>query len=235
METFLALLLKFPNDSGPIYKETLERGIIAEPFNTFSNLIFVVILMYWGRKVYQNSKQHRFLAWVLPIIGLSYIGGTVYHSTRSHEFWLLLDWVPIMLLCSAAVIYFIFKVVANPWQRVFVITVIFGLSFLVRSLPIPPEFRISLGYVITAVTVLIPILAYLYKTQFKFYPYLILAFGIFGLAVFFRTIDFAQTFLPMGTHWLWHFFGGLAVHCLIAYIFKDNLLPLTANKTVGHD
>ncbi|MEL6485069.1 MAG: hypothetical protein AAFP96_09515, partial [Bacteroidota bacterium] len=105
----------------------------------------------------------------------------------------------------------------------------------VRALPIPPQFRISIGYVITALTVLIPILIYQFKTQFKFFPYLIVAFGVFGMAVFFRTIDLNQTFLPMGTHWLWHFFGGVAVHYLIAYIFKDNLLPLTANKTVEND
>ena len=25
----------------------------------------------------------------------------------------------------------------------------------------------------------------------------------------------------MGTHWLWHLFGGIAVHFLIAYIYQD--------------
>ncbi|MEL6975945.1 MAG: hypothetical protein AAGL29_11185 [Bacteroidota bacterium] len=231
----LSLFVDFPNDSGPIYKETFGGGIIAEPFNTFSNLVFVAILMYWGQKVYKNTKQHLFLAWVLPIIGLSFIGGTIYHGTRSHEFWLLLDWVPIMLLCAAAVIYFIFKIVEPTWQRMLIILVVLGVSFLVRALPVPPQFKISLGYIITALTVLAPILVYQFKTRFRFFPYLILAFGIFGLAVFFRTIDLTQTFLSIGTHWLWHFFGGVAVHCLIAYIFKDNLLPLTANKTVEND
>ena len=95
------LLQEFPQDSGPIYLETVEGRFPIEPFNTYSNLIFSFLIIYWGIKVYKNPKQHQFLAWVLPIIGTSYIGGTIYHATRSREFWLRLDWMPIMLLCAA--------------------------------------------------------------------------------------------------------------------------------------
>ncbi|MBS9463338.1 hypothetical protein KIM67_13045 [Flagellimonas sp. 389] len=57
---------------------------------------------------------------------------------------------------------------------------------------------------------------------------------VFDIAVFFRSIDLKQSVFEMGTHWLWHFFGGVAVHCLIAYIFKDNLLNLSATSD-NHD
>ena len=93
--------MKFPNDSGPIYLETTQGGFPVEPFNTFSNTIFLLLIIYWSLRVYRNPGQHKFLAWVLPVIGVSYIGGTVYHATRSHEFWLRLDWMPIMLLCAS--------------------------------------------------------------------------------------------------------------------------------------
>ena len=229
------LFQEFPKDSGPVYLETMEGQFPVEPFNTFSNLIFLFLIIYWGIKVYRNPKQHQFLAWVLPIIGISYVGGTVYHATRSHEFWLRLDWMPIMLLCAAVVIYFIFKLVKSWWRRIIWIVILLGASFLLRILPIPIGLRISLGYVITAATILIPIAWYLIRTKGKNITLVVTAFIIFAIAIFFRSIDLHQDFFPMGTHWLWHLFGGIAVHFLIAYIFKDNLLNLSANSVSHHD
>lgn len=229
------LFQEFPKDSGPVYLETMEGQFPVEPFNTFSNLIFLFLIIYWGIKVYRNPKQHQFLAWVLPIIGISYVGGTVYHATRSHEFWLRLDWMPIMLLCAAVVIYFIFKLVKSWWRRIIWIVILLGASFLLRILPIPIGLRISLGYVITAATILIPIAWYLIRTKGKNIILVVTAFIIFAIAIFFRSIDLHQDFFPMGTHWLWHLFGGIAVHFLIAYIFKDNLLNLSANSVSHHD
>ena len=228
-------VLKFPNDSGPIYLETLEGRLPVEPFNTFSNLIFLALIMYWGLKVYRDPREHQFLALVLPVIGISYIGGTIYHATRSHEFWLRLDWMPIMFLCGALVIYFIFKLVNSWWQRLFWIIVLLGASFVLRILPLPSDVRISLGYIITAATILVPITWYLIKTKGENLGLVVIAFVVFGIAIFFRSIDLHQKFFPMGTHWLWHLLGGIAVHFLISYIFKDNLLNLSANSQSSHD
>ena len=234
LNKLLYFLPKFPKDSGPVYLETLEGRFPVEPYNTFSNLIFLVLVVYWGSKVYKSPKQHLFLAWALPVIAISYVGGSVYHATRSHEFWLRLDWMPIIFLCIALVIYFIFKLTEKWWQRLLLIVLILGASFMLRILPIAAGLRISLGYIITALTILIPIVWHLIATKGKNLGLVILAFSFFGVAIFFRSIDLAQTYFKMGTHWLWHFFGGVAVHFLIAYIFRDNLLNLSANST-EHD
>ncbi|MEN1784018.1 MAG: hypothetical protein AAGF77_02670 [Bacteroidota bacterium] len=226
---------RFPNDSGPIYMETMPGRFPVEPFNTFSNFIFVVILIYWGIRVYKNPKKHLFLAFVLPIIFISFIGGTVYHGTRSAEVWLLLDWVPIILLGLLTAVYFICLVVNPWWQRLLFIIGLLGVSFLLRTIPMPASMRISLGYVITALTILLPLVLYLIRIKGKNIFWAMGAFVIFGLAVFFRSIDLNQTVLPMGTHWLWHFFDGVAVHLLIGFIFKDNLLLLTADKVADDD
>lgn len=229
------LFLKFPNDSGPIYLETIEGRFPVEPFNTYSNLIFVALLIYWGLRVYKSPRKHQFLAWVLPIIAISYVGGTIFHATRSHEFWLRLDWMPIMFLCLALVAYFVFKLVKPWWQRLALLIVLLGASFFLRVLPIPPGLQISLGYVITSMTILLPLIWYLIHTQGRNWGLVVVAFLIFGIAIYFRSVDLRQSFLSMGTHWLWHFFGGVAVHFLIAYIFKDNLLNLSANSANKHD
>ncbi len=229
------IFLQFPNDSGPIYLETVAGRFPVEPFNTFSNLVFLLLLLYWGSSIYSKPKTHPFLAVVLPVIFLSFIGGTAYHATRNGEIWLLLDWVPIMLLCVALVVYLVFKIVQTSWKRFLLLTLLLGGSFLLRILPLPEALRISLGYIITALTILIPLLWYLIISQWKNVVLVILAFAVFGLAIFFRSIDLKQELFPMGTHWLWHFFGGVAVHLLISYIYRDNLLNLSPSKVFSDD
>ncbi|MGB3776538.1 MAG: hypothetical protein WA951_14860, partial [Leeuwenhoekiella sp.] len=212
------------NDSGPIYKETVSGRFPVEPFNTFSNLIFLFIVVYFGLKVYKSPKTHPFLIWVLPVIGIAYVGGTIYHATRSAEIWLLLDWVPIMLLSLAGVVYFIGKWTETWPQRILLATIIIGCFFGLRLLPLNPSVKISFGYLVTALAIAVPIIGYLYKTKWNNAKDVAIAFAIFGLAVFFRFVDKRMDidFFYMGTHWLWHSFGGLAVFFLIRYIYKDN-------------
>ncbi len=217
----LVMPLKFPNDSGPIYQETIAGRFPVEPFNTFSNLIFLFIILYFGFKVYKNPKQHMFLAFVLPVIALSYVGGTMFHATRSHEIWLLLDWPPFPLLPFPPPLSFFLRVRKMCRQRLPLFMVFFALQLCARLLPAPDKMRISIGYVITAITILTPIVWYLRMTNMRSLWLILLAFGSFGLAVTFRVLDGQLGLLSMGTHWLWHLFGGIAVFFLIRYIFMD--------------
>lgn len=213
--------LKFPNDSGPIYQETIEGRIPVEPFNTFSNIIFIVILVYFWMKIRKNPKQHPFFLFAIPVIFISWVGGTVYHGTRSHQFWLVLDWLPIMLVCLGGIVYFITKIKKKWWERLLFFLGLMLLSFLPRLIILPNEYRISFGYAVTAITVLTPFIWYAYNTGWKNVQLILMAIFIFGLAVTFRTLDNITVLLPMGTHWLWHTFGGVAVFFLLLYIYKD--------------
>ncbi|TDQ27930.1 ceramidase domain-containing protein [Tenacibaculum caenipelagi] len=215
------LLDRFPNDSGPIYQETIAGRLPVEPFNTFSNLIFIVLLIYFGRRIYQNPKQHPFFLFAIPVIFISWIGGTMFHGTRSHEFWLLLDWIPIMIVCLGAIIYFIRKIKKKWWQRIGILLGMLIVSILPRFLPIPIGYRTSFGYAVTALAVVTPLVWYAYKTHWRNVKYIAYGGAVFGIALLFRTLDKKVELLPMGTHWLWHTFGGIAVFFLLYYIYKD--------------
>lgn len=212
----------FPNDSGPIYQETVEGRIPVEPFNTFSNLIFIAMLIFFWMKIRKNPKQHPFFLFAIPVIFISWIGGTIYHATRSHEFWLVLDWLPIMLVCLGGIIYFISKIKERWWERFLLFFSLLVLSFLPRLISLPNVYRISFGYAITAITVLTPFIWYAYKTNWKNAQLILFGTLIFVVAVTFRTLDNTIQLLPMGTHWLWHTFGGIAVFFLLLYIYKDS-------------
>ena len=212
---------EFPNDSGPIYQETIAGRLPVEPFNTFSNLIFIAILIYFGSRIYKNPKQHPFFLFAIPVIFISWVGGTMFHGTRNGEFWLLLDWVPIMVVCLGSLVYFVGKIKKQWWERVLFVITLLLIAILPRMLTIPVGYRTSFGYAVTAVTVLTPLVWYAYITHWKNVKSIILGLLVFGVALLFRTLDNKVLLLPMGTHWLWHIFGGVAVFFLLCYIYKD--------------
>lgn len=120
---------------------------------------------------------------------ISLLGGMIYHGTRSHQFWLYLDWVPNYVMCAVVVIYFVTKLTFVWWKGVLAILFIMSISYIVRNLPFPIGFSISIGYVITALTDLVTNVLYVIHAKGKHLQWVIAAFSIFGVAVLFRTLD----------------------------------------------
>ncbi len=211
-------------DSGPIYRETVMGRLPVEPFNTFSNLVFLAVIIYFAIRVYRSSRQHLFITGILPVIFVGWIGGTVYHATRSGELWLLMDWIPIVVLCIACSFYFLLKSMRSWRWRLAVIALVMVLNILPRVIVLPAGYSNSVGYLCTALGVVIPIVLYLSRTRWLRVHYFVYAVLWFLLAVSFRTIDkkFDLDFLWMGTHWLWHLLGGVAVFWVLLFIYKDN-------------
>jgi uncharacterized membrane protein len=94
------------------------------------------------------------------------------------------------------------------------------ISLLADSFPVPRW----LGFAILTLTILMPVLGYLARTGWKDFGLVAGALVGFAVAVGFRSIDrsVAIEFLPMGTHWLWHSVGAVAVHLLMLYIYRSD-------------
>jgi hemolysin III len=211
------------NDSGPIYQETILGRLPVEPFNTASNLVFLFIIIYWTIKIYPNFYRFRFMTYFLITLFIGYVGGTVYHGTRSHEFWLLMDWLPIFILSVSSVVYF-FRRLGLHWFIMVVLVIFpFALTFGLETIPsLPRPMKNLIEYTSLALLVLLPIFFYLQKTNWLFMRRILIGLSLFCVAIFFRTIDnteISREFFPMGTHFLWHIFGSLAVHSIISYVY----------------
>lgn len=217
------LMMNLPGDSGPIYQETLMGRIPVEPFNTFSNLFFLWIIIHFSVRVYADYKNHRFLAWSIPFLFLGFVGGTVYHATRSHDIWMYMDWLPIVILCLAVSVYYTIKLKLSAIHRGILIAVILLLVFGIRMVPWVKSLKTSIGYAATAIGLLLPIITYFFTTRLRNWHYILFAFISFALALSFRVADRFVYLLPMGTHWLWHSFGALSVFFLMRFIYKDKL------------
>lgn len=217
---FFLLQIRLQNrDGGPVYTETDISRLIVEPWNTVSAAVFLGIVIYWLYKLKGNFKGHLFLSIALPILAIGGVGGTLYHAFRVSRIFLMMDWLPIMILCLAASVYFFIRALGSWVPAALILVGAFALqSLLFATRWVPIQVAVNLNYIMLALLVLVPTSLFLYKTQFRYGRWVLYALGAFIAAIIFRMADPAA-WIPMGTHFLWHVFGAVACHCMIHYIY----------------
>lgn len=212
-----------PADFGPIYAETLEGltlgRIPTEPWNTFSNLIFLALALHLACLTRLDRTRHPLIVYSLPVLLIGWFGGTVYHGTRSHSMWLIMDFVPIGALSFVAAFSFWFRI-TKSWllSLVSLLVVLFGGRALVEALVFERGLKISLGYVSFAISILLPLSIIVMKEARHRWIYLALTGLSFTAAIICRSLD-RDELLPMGTHFLWHLFGGASVWFLMVLVY----------------
>lgn len=203
-------------DTGSLYKETKFGRFPVEPFNTYSNLIFLLFFVFWIIRIWGNWSQNIFLLVCLPFIFIAWVGGTMYHAKRNSKFWVQVDVYFIMIVAMLFTFYFWNK---SEFFWVFsllgIAPIIIGALIIRKSETL---FALSLGYLIIGLFLLIPIIIFLIKNSFFGFWYILLAFAFSAIGLFLRSIDMKVRFMH-GTHWLWHICGGIATNFLIVFIY----------------
>lgn len=212
-------------DGGPIYTETDLDRFIAEPFNAGSNLLFLVIVVYWALRI--RREPSRFVAGALPVLFVGFVGGTVYHATRSHPVWLAMDWLPIFALCVAASVRYVRRLGASRRS----LLLVYGAPFAVIGLlgaVLPDELRPlvlpAVGYTTLASWVAGPLFLYVRAHPTLDRGPLVAAVAAFLVAISLRSLDRVAPW-PLeatGTHFLWHAFGALSAHFVIGFVHADD-------------
>ena len=209
--------LVYPVDGGPIYFESDFSAFIAEPWNMATAIVFILIAAYWINKSLNQKKRTPFIFYASILLLIGGIGGSLYHGFRNSQITLMMDWLPILLLCLGASIYFI-RLSFGSWIPS--TTAVLGLVAL-ESLNwsfVPERLATNVSYSIMALTVLIPTFLILRKMAFQGWQNIVLAFVFFAMALFFRIVD-KQGILPMGTHFLWHTFGAVATFFMFRFVW----------------
>ena len=206
-------------DNGPLYTETDFSRFVVEPWNTVTAALFLLIVVYWVMGDH-SLRGKPFLQWAIIILTIGGVGGTVYHAFRTSEFFLVMDWLPIVVLCMMACVYFFVKILPRWWYVIPIMGGLMGVQAVMRA-SLPVHTSITLGYAMMGGTILLPLGWYLVRTRFAHGQYVLFALGAFAVALFFRNADLQQPpLLPMGTHWLWHTFGAVACHLMLTFIWK---------------
>lgn len=223
---FELLYMLVSPDGGPIYQETDFTRTIVEPMNALSAALFILIVLYFARKVYRDGWQkHKFLTYTVPLLAIGGIGGTIYHAFRVSQVFLVMDYMPIILLTLAASIYFWTRVTRRWWYSLFIIVPLMSLppvlfwSIQNGHLNIPRNVAINMNYATLGVIVVTPLFIYLYQRNWKYWQLMAAALISFALAIFFRAMD-KEGLLSFGTHWLWHVFGAVATALVFELVYR---------------
>lgn len=231
-------------DGGPIYKESpldpalLPPGSVAEPWNTVTAFLFVLIVVAWAVRLRRSYRRHPFVAACLPVLFAGGVGGTLYHMHRSRYAYFILDVVPISLLGFAGAIYLAVRLGRHAgWVRVglAVLAAVGGYLFLngvlfrglLGTFGGNPHMIVNISYASLAVVLLIPLGVALVRTRFRHGGLVLAALASFGIAWFMRLADNSgYGDLPMGTHWLWHVFGAVTTVFVMEYFHRLELETL---------
>lgn len=219
-------------DWGPRYKETPPDPYspavsgLAEPFNTVTAALFVVIVTVWAWRVRGRFGRFPFLSSCLVVLLAGGVGGTLYHALRTSPLFFLLDLIPILLLGAAGAIYLAVRLGRQYGPRR-VILISFGVIgatvFVNGALRLLPNtlgtLQVNLSYATQAVLILIPLGVTLVRSRFRYAGFVWAGVACFAVAWFCRLVDLHSP-LPMGTHWLWHTFGALCTQFVIEYFYR---------------
>ncbi|MGB3619214.1 MAG: hypothetical protein WBA12_13935 [Catalinimonas sp.] len=210
-------------DGGPYYAETDFSRFIVEPWNAVSSLAFLVPVVYWAWRLRGLYREYPFLVFAMPLLALGGLGSTFFHAFRASSWLLLMDVVPILLLTVAVAIYFWWKVLPH-WSYVVVVLGVYfgGWLWLMRYGPFVGQARINANYFLRGVMLFMPGLLLQFRSRYLGLRDILLATGLFVVALLFRRSDVPLSWMPMGTHWLWHVCCALGAHFLARYLYQIN-------------
>ena len=220
---FLILFAKvlLPPDGGIVYTETNMHRLIPEPLNAISAGFFMLIALYWIIKLNGFSLQSVFLSVASYILLIGSIGGVSYHALRLYKFFILMDWLPILLLCMMASVYFWAKIVRQWLYAAGLILIFFLIQFFIRQYLERYDnldWAVSINYAAMAIMVIAPVFIYTFRDRSIHSRLVYYSIACFALALFFRESD-KWHLLPVGTHFLWHTFGALATQLMFRYVY----------------
>jgi hypothetical protein len=223
-------------DTGLPYAETNLGQFIVEPFNTVSNILFLFVALYWWQKKdkIQSPALRRFLTICLPLLLVGFIGGTIYHGTRSHLVWLLMDVLPIYLIAILTSFYHWRLLGVGPTRMAlyFCVLLVLPLGWVWFFVPADSPHKPTLGYVSLAIPVVLPLVIDLFRLRGFYLKQFLVPLGLVIVALCFRSLDshpLAQSLFPMGTHWLWHIFGAFTCHFLVYYMWVRSQYEVGVN------
>lgn len=213
-------LLLMP-DHGPRYAETELGRFPSEPANTLSNLVFLLVLVAALRRLRRERLGSPFYMTVVALLAVGWLGGTVYHATRSSVVWLALDFLPIALLCvlgAGRLVWLLPRKTRVLWFCGLLPTLVVawvGLRFVPLS-----ALRIGAGYSLLALLVATPALLHCREQAWRGAALLAGAVLSFAAALTFRFADarFVGPEPVLGTHFLWHLLGGCATYLILRYL-----------------
>ncbi len=210
-----------------IYCERTADGLLAEPWNLFSNLVFFIVFFAAGK--FRPPRCTSLFSLLRYLVLAIAVGSSLFHSFA--RFWaLFLDVGPISLFMVVYVVTWLTCVLRLKTSTTVVITLLFvvGTAFL-RVVKI--EFLNNSEFYFSPLLVI----AWLYLDRMRRHRAEATTYGIalacFAAALLCRILDaHVCPYFPTGIHFLWHIFNG---GCLY-YAMRGLSMALTSPGEARH-
>lgn len=205
------------------YCEKIFDALIAQPWNTYSNLAFVLValVLWWRYQVhYLNDPLLKYTC-LAPV--LIFVGSSIWHATML-GWTLYFDVLPIGLFAGLFITYGVYKRMNRPlWvamASVLAVVAVAGLTTKLTAEVIPQK---SGGF--------IPLALILFGIGLKLADKGIAGAGYYyaaglsmGLAIIARVADESVcNAMPMGTHWLWHALTALTAYLMVKPLIQKQI------------
>ncbi len=207
------------HDGGGVYAESDFSRLIVEPWNCATAFMFLAIVGYWVWRLKGKLRRMPYMAFALIMLTIGGIGGGLYHGFRSSPIFLVMDFLPIVILVFSAGVFFLNRLYAKPLMTWGIIALLFGAQGFIWHWIGPSQLTVNAGYAFMAAVVVVPSALWAKRTDFYAISNLLWAVVSFGIALIFRILD-KYYLLPMGTHFLWHIFGAIACALMLNYIYE---------------
>jgi hypothetical protein len=222
-------------DGGPFYHEFISDAVVKEPWNAYSSLIFFVPVIFWVWKLRGKYKENLIIVSLLPLLFLNGLGSTLYHAFRSDPVFLILDFMPAMVMSVTLSSYLWTRIVRKWYLGLLIVIAFYVAAFLMIGLIVTytdyDSMAPNFGYLFTGACYITPIFIILLKTNWYQLRLVVLSFLFLGLALLCRASDHPSPnplpeLLPQGTHFMWHVFSSFAVFTMGYYIYFINKIDL---------
>lgn len=196
-----------------LYCERIGPGLGAEPANVLTNLAFLVAAWVSWRLTKRYSPASGRLTSLIVLMAANGIGSALFHTFATT--WAgVLDLVPILVFQ----VYFLWLYCREvaflrlSYAALAVVSLLIA-ALVGRALPHGNEWSLTH---LPALILLLSLGVYHYYTRKREPLTLAAAAGIFALALTFRTLDgIVCPLFPLGTHFLWHLLGAVALYLLV--------------------
>ena len=192
------------------YCERLGPGLLAEPLNALSNAAFIIAAVWAARAARRRGAAP--VIWLLiALVFVIGLGSLAFH-TFANGWSSLADVLPITLFIYGYLAFALRRFLALDWWKVALFLAgLFAATFAAERV-MPPGFMNGSGAYLPALVASILVSLQLLRNGHPAQLNLSLASTIFFVSLIFRTADQVLcSFLPIGTHFIWHILNGLVL------------------------